>query len=151
MKSFLFALAVTMTVTLSIGLSAHNNALSAQSPKAVMSQSKARAIMIRLDSWKLNSGERPTAGPLSRDCMGASAKMLYDGGINHSIFPVMGFWSSVIGAVVIREQRNGGNGEIGEDTRYRQQLENSRSEAEIPLFVRDYFAECEAIRKRFGG
>ena len=131
------------------------------SDQFVMPQSRARRIASSLDNWTLKSGDRPKAIGISRDCMGASAKMMQNGsgphGINQAAMPAMSFWGSVSGAAIIRARQNNNLGSQSDSkTDYQQKLSDKAnktklSDGNVPEFVQDYYAECELLRKRFGG
>lgn len=152
MTSLTFTLVLAFLI--SHGEISNAQAQKAGTPRAALSPDRAKVVARSLGGWTLKSGEEPGAGRLVRDCIGASAAIMNEGstgGVNQTAMEGLGFWSAVLGAVVTKELKNGGNSETDEDTAYRRQLKNQRGNANdrVPYFIRDYFAECETIRKRF--
>jgi len=127
----------------------------------VMPQSRAQRIVSQMGNMTLKSGDRPTAAQLARDCLSATSYIMKDGagvgGINQSAMPGMHFWGSINGAVYAIADRNGRTIETSDgDTVYKRKFMNDEDDAvmragQVPSFVRDHYAECESIRKRFGG
>ncbi len=127
----------------------------------VMPQSKAQRIVSQMGNMTLKSGDRPSAAQLARDCLSATSFIMKDGagvsGINQSAMPAMHFWGSINGAVYLIADRNGRAIEFSEgDTVYQRKFIADEDDAamragQVPSFVRDHYAECETIRKRFGG
>lgn len=127
----------------------------------VMPQSRAQRIVSKIGNMTLQSGDRPSAAQLARDCLSSASYIMQDGagvgGVNQSAMPAMHFWGSINGAVYVRADRNGREIEFSDgDTDYRRRFMNDEDDAamdagQVPSFVRDHYTECENIRKRFGG
>lgn len=127
----------------------------------VMPQSRAQRIVSQIGNVTLKTGDRPSAAQLARDCLSATSYIMKDGagvgGISQSAMPAMHFWGSINGAVYVIADRNGRAVEFSEgDTIYKRKFMNDEDDAamragQVPSFVRDHYAECETIRKRFGG
>ncbi len=122
----------------------------------VMPQSQAQKILSALRNIKLKSGDTPTPAQLGRDCLGAGSYVMNNNGqVNQSAFKGMNFWGSIMGAAAINAKRNDRAMESkGSDTVYRQKFANGEHKAALsagrtPTFITDFYAECEAIRKRF--
>jgi len=149
--------------SLAMGLPAGGHAEQMQyvSDLFVMPQSRAQRIVSKIGKMTLKNGDRPSAAQLARDCLSSASYIMQDGagvgGVNQSAMPAMRFWGSINGAVYVRADRNGRAIEFSEgDTDYRRRFMNDEDDAamdagQVPSFVRDHYAECETIRKRFGG
>lgn len=149
--------------SLAMGLPAGGQAKKMQyvSEPFVMPQSRAQSIVSKMSNMALKNGDRPSAAQLARDCLSSASFIMQDGagvgGVNQSAMPAMRFWGSINGAVYVRADRNGRAIEFSEgDTDYRRRFMNDEDDAamdkgQVPSFVRDHYAECEDIRKRFGG
>ncbi len=149
--------------SLAMGLPAGGQAEQMQyvSEPFVMPQSRAQRIVSKMGNMTLKNGDRPTVAQLARDCLSSASYIMQDGagvgGVNQSAMPAMRFWGSINGAVYVRADRNGRAIEFSEgDTDYRRRFMNDEHDAamdkgQVPSFVRDHYAECETIRKRFGG
>lgn len=160
MKHVLMKLALG---SLAMGLPAGGQAQQMQyvSEPFVMPQSRAQRIVSKLGNITLKTGDRPSAAQLARDCLSSASFIMQDGagvgGVNQSAMPAMHFWGSINGAVYVRADRNDRETKFSEgDTDYRRRFLNDEDDAaidagQVPSFVRDHYAECEDIRKGFGG
>lgn len=158
-----YALIALAAASVFPGLSAAGQAEQMQyvSEPFVMPQSRAQRIVSKMGNMTLKSGDRPSAAQLARDCLSSASFIMQDGagvgGVNQAAMPGMRFWGSINGAVYVRADRNGRAIEFSEgDTDYRRKFLNDEDDAamdagQVPSFVSDHYAECESIRKRFGG